>query len=162
MPDLLTLWLALQLRASLFTSVCWNLIIAHYFVGNNLKDWQNTDKYWEKIAYTFLNRSNLLFCGWSQTFSGPRFIHRYIRNRALARSVIARVQCIYLYTWCFWVYFLFQSGLSTMLNAIRVFDTTYHSLGVDFRPICMVSLIILCTIVRKHNRHCLTIVGQVC
>ena len=90
LPDLLTLWLAIQLRASLFTFVCWNLIIAHYFVGNNLKDRKNR-KISEKFAYTFFNRPNLLFCGWSQKFSGPRFIQRYIRNRALSRSVIARV-----------------------------------------------------------------------
>ena len=58
--DLLILWLAIRLGVSMFTSLCWNIIIAHYFVGNNLTDRQTQKNIGGKIAYHFFNRP--IFC----------------------------------------------------------------------------------------------------
>ena len=35
---------------------------------------------------------------------------------------------------------LFQAGIASLFNSLKLYDATYHSLGVHFRPICRVSL----------------------
>ena len=50
----------IRLHASMFTSICGNLVIAHFFVGYNLKDRQNTEKYWKKSHINFL--TGPIFC----------------------------------------------------------------------------------------------------
>ena len=35
-----------------------------------------------------------------------------------------------------------KAGLASLFNAVKLQDTTYHSLGIHFRPICMVRCII--------------------
>ena len=39
---------------------------------------------------------------------------------------------------CKWKFYL-QTGLASLFNAIKLYDTSYHSLGVHFRPVCQVS-----------------------
>ena len=38
---------------------------------------------------------------------------------------------------------LFQVGLASLLNAQKLYDASYNSIGVHFRPLCQVCILIL-------------------
>lgn len=49
--------------------------------------------------------------------------------------------------------FCFQSGLATLFNAIKLYDTSYHSLGIHFRPVCQVKNTLMFSALNKLINH---------
>ena len=91
----------------MFTSVCWNLIIAHYFVWNNLKERQNT-KNWVKIAYKQVKSFVLWLI--SEIFGSKVHTALYLKPRFIEEHYIEGPVCvcicIYIYIY---IYYRFHS-----------------------------------------------------
>ena|SRR6218665_1279715 len=65
-------------------------------------------------------------------------------EEVLYKSLNEYLHMVTVYYYLFVNVLKLQAGLSTLLNALKLYDASYHSLGVHFRPVCLVSLLLFC------------------